>query len=135
MNIRLINYKVFTDKYIIYEQNRKGKEYRKDGKLIYEGEYLNGLKNGKGKEYGSDDKLRFEGQYLNDERWKGKFYDKSDNIIELDKENNIGKEYDYEGQLEFEGEFLNGLRNGKAKEYEFGELIFEGTYIKVYKRI
>ena len=29
----------------------KGKEYYKDGKLIFEGEYLNDKRNGKGKEY------------------------------------------------------------------------------------
>ena len=30
-------------------KNGKGKEYNEDGKLIYDGEYLNGEKNGKGK--------------------------------------------------------------------------------------
>ena len=49
MNISLINYKNFGGKYIIYEQNGKGKEYDYDGKLKFEGEYLNGLRNGKGK--------------------------------------------------------------------------------------
>ena len=36
----------------------KGKEYDNEGKLIYEGEYLNG------KKY-KNDKLIFEGEYLN----------------------------------------------------------------------
>ena len=42
MNISLINYKNFSVKYIIYEQNGKGKEYDYDGNLEFEGEYLNG---------------------------------------------------------------------------------------------
>ena len=51
MNISLINYKIFSGKYIIYEKNGKGKEINYDGYLIYEGEYINGERNGKGKEY------------------------------------------------------------------------------------
>ena len=49
----------------------KGKEYNYKGKLIFEGEYLNGEKNGKGKEYYKG-KLIFEGEYLNGERWNRK---------------------------------------------------------------
>ena len=50
------------------------KEYDYDGKLIFEGEYLNGERNGKGKEY-YDDKLVFEGEYLNGKRKEeGIFY-------------------------------------------------------------
>ena len=45
MNINLINYKIFSGKYILYEQNGKGKEYNNDGKLSFEGEYFNELKN------------------------------------------------------------------------------------------
>ena len=36
MNISLINYKIFSGKYIIYEQNGKGKEYDYKGNLIYD---------------------------------------------------------------------------------------------------
>ena len=57
-------------------KNGKGyiKEYDYDGKLIYEGEYLNGERNGKGKEYFRG-KLIFEGEYLNGKRnGKGKEY-------------------------------------------------------------
>ena len=131
MKISLINYKIFSGKYIIYEQNGKGKEYDYDGHIIYEGEFLNGERNGKGKEYyGFDDKLKFEGEYLNNERWKGNCYDKNGNIIYvLNKENDIVKEYNDEGKLEFEGEYLNGKRNGKGKEFDFlGNIIFEGKF-------
>ena len=40
----------------------KGREYNY-GKLIYDGEYLNGQKNGQGKEY-DNGKLIYEGEYL-----------------------------------------------------------------------
>ena len=51
MNINLINYKIFSGRYIIYEEKGKGKEYDNEDYLIFEGEYLNGKKNGKAKEY------------------------------------------------------------------------------------
>ena len=46
MNINLINYKLFSGRYILYESNRKGREYEGYNDLLrYEGEYLNGKKN------------------------------------------------------------------------------------------
>ena len=39
-----------------------------DGKLSFEGDYINGKKNGKGKEYNNDGELIYEGEYLNGER-------------------------------------------------------------------
>ena len=65
INISLINYKFFSNRYIEYQSNGKGKEYFYNGKLMFEGEYLNGLKNGKGKEYDWNGKLIFEGEYVN----------------------------------------------------------------------
>ena len=35
---------------------------------MFEGQYLYGVRNGKGKEYNSDGKLIFEGEYLNGKR-------------------------------------------------------------------
>ena len=93
IDIKLINYKFYTGKYIIYETNIKGKEY--DGYtdvLLFEGEYLNGERNGKGKEYYEIGELKFEGEYLNGKR-HGK-----------------GKEYHWDRKLKFEGEYLNGKR-------------------------
>ena len=99
-----LNVKGYNNKKeIVYElKNGKGfiKEYYYDGKLTFEGEYLNGEKNGIGKEYSIfNDKLVFEGEYLNGEK------------------NGIGKEYDGNGKVTFEGEYLNGKRNGKGKKY------------------
>ena len=63
---------------LIYELKKgKGliKEYNEDI-LEYEGEYINGLRNGKGKEYDKDGNVIFEGEYINGLRHgKGKEYD------------------------------------------------------------
>ena len=57
LNITIINYKLFTGKYILYESNVFGKEYNgEDDTLIFEGEYLNGERNGKGKEFNKVEK-------------------------------------------------------------------------------
>ena len=97
LDINIIDYKHLSRKYVIYEENGKKKEYNLDGKLLFEGDYLNGKIIGKGKEYLFYGKLLFEGEYLNDER-SGK-----------------GKEYDLFGRLEFEGEYLKGKRlNGNG---------------------
>ena len=56
---------------MIYEMkniNGKGKEYYDEGRLEFEGEYLNGKRNGKGKEYYDNNNLKFEGEYLNDKK-------------------------------------------------------------------
>ena len=110
INITLLNYRLLSERYIIYEAKDKVKEYNNYDELIFEGEYLNGVKNGRGKEYevGS---LIFEGEFLNGKR------------------NGNGKEY-WQGILKFEGQYLNGERNGKGKEYdENGELISEKEYL------
>ena len=98
---------------LIYEiKNGNGikKIYNYQGKLVFEGEYLNGKFNGKVKEFRGNS-LRFEGEYLEGKKSKGKEYE--------------------EGKLVFEGEYLNGKRwNGKGEEISFdGKLLFEGEYL------
>ena len=108
------------------------KEYDKEGRLTYEGGYLNGKYNGKGKEYDSKGVLRFVGIYLNGKKWSGKGYNgKGIEEYELKEGNGFCKEYDfYTGKTIFEGKYLNGERNGKGKEYNYdGKLIFEGEYL------
>ena len=115
INISIINYEHFSGRYIIYEQNGKGKEYRYFNHqqiLIFEGEYLNGKRNGKGKEYYGNDTLIFEGEYLNGNR------------------QGYGKEFYDNGKLLFEGEYLNNKRSGKGKQYyKKDNLKFEGEFI------
>ena len=118
--------------YEINNFNGKGKEYYNDGKLAFEGEYLNGKKHGKGKEYFKNGKLIFEGEYLNDKRWNGKVYDNLNNsTYEINDGNGIFILYNEQGNVIFEGATLHGEKNGKGKEYNFfnGKLIFEGDYL------
>ena len=121
IDINIMNYKRFANKYIIKEENII-KEYNiYNDELIFEGEYLNGKRNVKGKEYNSyNDKLIFKGEYLNGER------------------NGKGNEYDKYGKLVFEGEYLNGKRwNGIGKEY-FSYRKFRirnKKWKRIYKRI
>ena len=155
IGVGLIYYKHFSGSYIIYETNKKGKQYNiVDNRLLFEGEYLNGERNGngkdyfdngklyyegeyskgkmegKGKEYYEDGGLRFEGEYKNGNEWNGKGYDKSNNIVyELKYGKGFIKEYYNIGKLYFEGEYMNGQKNGKGKEYYYdGELRFEGEF-------
>ena len=48
-------------------KNGKGKVYL-DGKLIFEGEFMDDYKNGKGNEYDDNGKIIFQGKYKNGEK-------------------------------------------------------------------
>ena len=78
LSLNLINYKLYSERYIIKEKNGIVKEYYGfNDILIYEGEYLNGQRNGKGKEYHLfKGNLIFEGEYKN-----GKKMEKENNIM------------------------------------------------------
>ena len=105
ININIINYRLLSGKYIIYETERKGIEYNSlNNKLIYEGEYKNGERNGNGKEYNYYGKLKYEGEYLIGKKWNGKEYD------------------DYNGKLKYEGEYLNGKKMEKEKNIIIKEI-------------
>jgi len=117
MNISILNFKHFSERYIIYESNGIGKEYAGEtDTLIFKGEYLNGERNEIGKEYDDDNgKSFFEGEYLNGER------------------NGKGKEF-YDNVVIFDGIYLNGERNGEGKEfYDNGKLKFDGEYLNDLK--
>ena len=138
---------IFEGDYLNGELQGKGKEYYENGQLRFEGEYSDNQKCGKGKEYFENGKIKFEGDYLNGDRWNGKGYNiKGINYFEI--KYGKGKEKDieaYKGYLIFEGEyFLNGILkvqnyfnteslldkwDGKLMEYQNGELIFEGDYL------
>ena len=77
--------------------------------------------------------MEFEGKYKKNgkggKKWDGKGYDENGNIIyELNNGNGKVKEYNND-ELIFEGELLNGIKNGKGKEYKDSNLIFEGEYL------
>ena len=144
--IKIIDYKILSKRYIIYEngiskeynllndkllfegeylkgkRNGKGKEYNEEGNLIFEGEYLNGVKNGKAKEYYSNGELYFEGEYKKGKKWNGKLLNPNDTVIDSENDSKIND--------------LTELKDGKGfiKEYnEEGKLIFE--WRKKWKRI
>ena len=80
----------------------------------------------KEKEY-EEGKIIFEGEYLNGIRWNGKIYDeKSENVYKLKKGKGYMKKY-YGDTLIYEGEYKNGEKNGTGIEY--GALIFKGEYL------
>ena len=163
-----------SNRYKIAEKNGGGKEYLKDTNIIiFEGNYLNGKRYGPGKEYYSNGKIKFEGEYLNgniingfgfdiyghkfiisEERkvkeyydngklkfeceyykgrkWNGIFYNsKGEKDFEIKYGRGIVKEYDLCSYLSFKGEYINGERNGKGKEF-FGfneNVVYEGEYL------
>ena len=106
IDINLLNYKLYSNKYIIYEENGKGKEYNfLNNELEYEGEYVQGKKQGKGKEY---------------------IYE-FDSYKEAQTHIRRNKRKEYSLILKFEGEYLNGKRNGKGSQFNYNDkLIFEG---------
>ena len=125
MDIKLLNYKFYSGKYIIFGDNGEGKEYfGYNDELFLEGLFVNGEilnpyivdlfyfknENGLTKEY-FDGILEYEGEYLHGKR------------------NGRGREFYSDGKLKFEGEYLNGERNGKGKEFYNGKLLFEGEYL------
>ena len=153
LDIKLINYKLFSDCYIIFEKNGKGKEYYlHNEELKFEGEYLNGKRNWKGKEYNSIGKLIYDGDYLNGKRhgfgieyfnikdlafkgefkdnkkWNGKVYDI--NNINFTNNNNIFIIYDVKGLDNNEEMFECELKDGKGicKIYKSSSLLFKVEY-------
>ena len=52
MDLSLINYKLYSWRYVKYENNKISKEYSAvDEHVIYKEEYFNGKRHGKGKEF------------------------------------------------------------------------------------
>ena len=131
----LNNQKIFEGEYKNNKKNGSGKEYYLNGKLKFEGIYLNGIKiegigynmygeemlylnNNEGKEYYDNGKLQFTGEYVNGKKWKGVLFDyRGEKQLFLNYGKGYMKEYFKNGDILFEGEYLNGERNCKGKEY------------------
>jgi len=147
VGIDLLNYKLLSERYFIYETKEKGKEYDSyNDRLIYEGEYLNGERNGKGKEYNKVGKLIFVGEFKKGKRWDGYGYNPSCKYsydYQLKEGKGYVREYHYyDVHKKYEGEYLNGERNRKGKDYKCDngdyyydkkqnsdDVIFEGEYL------
>ena len=143
-------YKKVSGKYLILEKNGNGKEYKLNTNiLIFEGQYQNGKKSGFGNEYYDNGKIKFEGKYLNGNKIKGIGFNRKGKIHFILNDNGKGKEIYNNKNIQFKGEYLNGKRwNGKGYDYngkedseikygegyikdysDFGELKFVGKYI------
>ena len=158
LNLKIIDYRRRSGKYIIYRENGKGREYnaytedliyegeflngerngkgiefRYDGLIVFEGEFKDGKRNGKGKEYNREGEVIFEGEYRNGKKWNGKgcqYY--NGKYYEIQNGKGLVNESDFTGYF-YEGEYSNGERNGNGREYndDFGyEKEFEGEYYK-----
>ena len=76
--------------------NGKGIKYNQNGKIVYEGDFVNGKYEGKGKIYFEDGKY-YIGQFKND------------------LPNGKGTKYFENGDIKYQGEVLNGKAEGKGK--------------------
>ena len=126
MDIDLIDYKVFSGKYIIYLENGIGIEYDiLTHERLFEGEYSKGERNGKGKEYNGDF-IKFEGNYLNGKRHGmgiEYYYNNGSTTIEA-KITSEKREFNIRSEIKFEGEYLNGKRwNGKIYKPNFSNYL------------
>ena len=66
IDVNLDHYKIFKGKYVLYKGIKLWKEFNPSNEpLIYEGEYSNGQKNGKGKEYNKRGRIISEGECIN----------------------------------------------------------------------
>ena len=103
--------------------------YNNKGEKIFE------IKNGrcdKIKEFNKDGILIFEGEYINGIKYNGILYDinnpKNKTVIKEGKSKEIIKRYNKDNKLIFEGEYLEGVFDGK--EYnDNGNLKYEGTFL------
>ena len=144
INLNFLDYKLFSGKYIIYEEKGKVKEsssYTDD--IIFEGEYWNNKRNGKCKEYNNKGDLIFEGEYLNGIKWEGEY------LSETGKRYNIRKGIKYlinddkidktneDKKLVFKDKKIEStFKDGKEKIKEYDvedDLIFEGDYLYKYR--
>ena len=91
MNYNLIN------KWILF--NGKGTKYTQNGKIIYEGDFVDGLMEGNGK-FIHENGDYYIGQFRN-------------NLA-----NGKGTEYDVFGVIIYEGDFVDDVRNGDGEEFD-----------------
>ena len=73
LNINKETYKQNCGRYIVIDGDI-GREYliNEYNIMIYEGEYKHLIREGKGKEFYKNEKIKFEGEYLKGKRWNGK---------------------------------------------------------------
>ena len=72
LNLSLTNYRRFSGRYIIKENNKIKIFNSSNNQLLFIGYHINGIRVGKGKEYNERGYLLFKGEYLKGKKWKGK---------------------------------------------------------------
>ena len=134
MNYTFPNGDYYIGPFINNLPNGQGKTFTKNGKVRYQGNFVNGCLQGKGKLYFDNDEY-YEGDFLNNvKHGKGKLYYpngqiKYDGDFANDKFDGYGK-YVLENGENYIGEWSNGLRHGKGAVYESnGYLKQQGNYI------
>ena len=111
------------------KEPQNNKETQKEKKKKEKEEKAKLKRHGLGKEYSKDGELIFEGEYINGKYFNGKGF----NIMECDVKGGKGKVKLYyqinPKLLKFEGEIINGEINGKGTEYDTNRnIIFIGEY-------
>ena len=131
--------------------------YKENGKIKYEGDFVNGKYEGYGELYDKNGNIKYKGFFKNNKfEGNGKLYGNNfdyigsfmnglkhgkgieyhkngkihfEGIFINDKyERNVKLYYD-NGAIEFEGFYLNGLKNGKGKEYyKDGKIKYDGVF-------
>jgi len=82
LNISIMNYMYYKGNIIIYDFDGTGEEYNvKSNTLEYKGEFINGERNGEGEEYDFYGRLIFEGEYVNGKRARGKEYNENGKLL------------------------------------------------------
>ena len=146
----------------IFEEGKpdgKGKEYRFDGSLAFEGEFIKGERTGRGlvlermaanfsMEILSKEVARvreqntakmehsFQRSFLKDQRHGiGSIYGPDEAIVfkgnfDQGKPQGAGQEFRDDGTMVYDGNFVEGQRQGQGKLFSMrGELIFEGEFL------
>ncbi len=132
---------VSEGEYLNFSKNGWFEEYYNGdvNNIKFEGFYQNGVREGEGKEYYKNGNLMYDGEYAADE-WNGsgkKYYENGGILYEGEYINGstcgYGTVYYENGNKQYEGEWLNGNYHGEGVEYnEDGTLKSKGTYKNNY---
>ena len=118
LNINKETYKHHCGRYIELEGDY-GKEYLvEENILLYEGQYKHLSREGKGKEYYKNKKIKFEGEYLKGKRWNGELYNIAGvKEFEIIKGSGNIRDYNIYGVKIYEGDIVNGIKEGFVKNF------------------
>ena len=112
---------MYDGEYLNGLKNGKGKEYNTSNRCLkYEGEFYNGVRHGKGKAYNRSAILKYEGEFFFGKKWTGKGYEPNGETLAyeiIEGKGFIKQYYNTSRNIKYESGYLNGEINGKGKEY------------------